>query len=84
MTGIASASGRAACQYSSEARLSCFAEQRLWQEGPLGWWAGVRLVTWPVPEARPYSLATLDFGRWWALAEVQTGVRWTLAVGIRW
>lgn len=82
----ATANGRGGCRIEGPVfSLRCYAEQQLWRQGPLSWWAGIAATSSPLA-MWPYTMATLDLGQWWVLAEVGSGqsVRWGLSIGIRW
>lgn len=89
--GSASAGGRAACraEFGLSARLSCYAEQVVWAQGPLEVAVGVD-VRLPGPLITPYTVLAYYAPGWWATVELArergafSAWRWAIAAGVRW
>ncbi|BDG16935.1 hypothetical protein [Thermus brockianus] len=90
--GSALAGGRAACRvvYGPPLWGVCYAEEVVWQAGPVEAAVGVEARTWPEAQVTPYTLIGLYLEGWWATLEVARplpGVspwRWAIGAGVRW
>lgn len=90
--GSALAGGRAACRmvYGPPLWWVCYAEEVVWQAGPVEVAVGVEGRTWPEAQVAPYTLIGLYIEGWWATLELARPLlgtspwRWAIGAGVRW
>ena len=89
LSGLAYASGRAACRvvYGPPLWGVCYAEQAILAAGPLEVALGVEARAWPEGQVSLYTLLGLYLPGWWGMVEIGRSTsawRWAVSAGVRW